>query len=163
LLAVHRPELRCHEAFWPEFDRWDFSGIEHHTYRRVLAELETIRRRVRHGTKFSKLFRYRSADFLYLVVEEGIFAEAEIPAGWGLLIRNGASLRLARAAVNLAAAAKQRVALIESIAFAATRAARGSNPPASSQWLARRDDWLFANSPAESVGESVEGSNCSPN
>jgi len=29
------------------------------------------------------MFRYRCADFLYLVVEDGIFAEAEVPAGGG--------------------------------------------------------------------------------
>jgi hypothetical protein len=81
MLAVHRPDLRRGEALWPEFDSWDFSSLEHQTYRRVLDELETVQRRVLRGTKFSKMFRYRCADFLYLVVEDGIFAEAEIPAG----------------------------------------------------------------------------------
>src|SRR4051812_17764513 len=87
LLAVHRPDLRRGEALWPEYDSWDFSPLEHRAYRDVLTEIETMQRRVIRGTKFSKMFRYRCADFLYLVVEDGIFAEAEIPAGWGLLIR----------------------------------------------------------------------------
>ncbi|MBL9188153.1 MAG: hypothetical protein JNK23_11775 [Opitutaceae bacterium] len=123
LLAVHRPDLRRGEALWPEFDAWDFSGLEHRAYRGVLDELETVQRRVLHGTKFSKLFRYRCADFLYLVVEENIFAEAEIPAGWGLLVRADDGLRLARAPANLDATAAQRTALLESIAQVATRAA----------------------------------------
>jgi hypothetical protein len=126
MLAVHRPDLRRGEALWPEFDSWDFSSLEHVAYRTLLAELETIQRRVLRGTKFSKMFRYRCADFLYLVVEDGIFAEAEVPAGWGLLIRvasaAGDELRLARAPANLDAAPAQRSALLEMIALAGTRA-----------------------------------------
>lgn len=123
LLAAHRPDLRRGEALWPEYDCWDFSQLEHQAYRRLLAELETVQRRVLHGTKFSKMFRYRCADLLYLVVEDGIFAEAEIPAGWGLLLRQGPALTLARQPVDLGSAESQRAALLEQIALAGTRAA----------------------------------------
>src|SRR4051812_11756359 len=51
LLAVHRPDLRRGEALWPEYDTWDFSALEHHAYRDLLAELETVQRRVLRGTK----------------------------------------------------------------------------------------------------------------
>ena len=122
LFAVHRPDLRRGDALFPEFDSWDFSGLEHATYRDVLAELATVQARVLKGTKFSKMFRYRCADFLYLVVEENIFAEAEIPAGWGLLIRRGETLELSRPPVALDAGTGQRTALLESIAVAGTRA-----------------------------------------
>jgi hypothetical protein len=126
MFTVHRPDLRRGEALWPEYDAWDFSSVEHRTYRGVLSELETVQRRVLRGTKFSKMFRYRCADFLYLVVEDGIFAEAEIPAGWGLLIRRtdevGDGLRLARPPAELDAAPEQRAALLECIAAAGTRA-----------------------------------------
>jgi len=122
LLAGHRPDLRRGEALWPEFDTWDFSGLEHATYRAVLAELSTLQTRVLKGTKFSKMFRYRCADFLYLVAEENIFAEAEIPAGWGLLVRRGEELALTRPPVALDATEGQRIALLENIALVATRA-----------------------------------------
>lgn len=122
LLAVHRPDLRRGEALWPEFDSWDFATLEHQTYRRVLTALSTAQRRVLRGTKFSKMFRYRCADFLYLVVEDGIFAEAEVPAGWGLLVRTGDALSLARPAVELGASVEQRSALRDTIGLAATRA-----------------------------------------
>ncbi len=125
MLAVHRPDLRRGEALWPEFDTWDFSGLEHATYRGVIEEIDTLQRRVRGGKKFSKMFRYRCADFLYLVVEENIFAEAEIPAGWGLLVRvkseAGEALRLARAPVHLETTEEQRGALLEALAVSATR------------------------------------------
>jgi hypothetical protein len=74
------------------------------------------------------MFRYRCADFLYLVVEENIFAEAEIPAGWGLLVRRRRSddgedeLILARPPVQLESTPQQRAALLETIALAGTRA-----------------------------------------
>lgn len=142
LLAVHRPDLRRGEALWPEYDSWDFSSLEHRSYRGLLDELETVQRRVLRGTKFSKMFRYRCADFLYLVVEDGIFAEAEIPAGWGLLVRCGEELRLARIPANLDAAAQQRSALLECIAVAGTRAVNR----AAGVVLARRD-WTSANLP----------------
>ena len=122
MLAVHRPDLRRGEALWPEYDAWDFSSLEHRAYRGLLGELATVQRRVLRGTKFSRMFRYRCADFLYLVVEENIFAEAEIPAGWGLLVRSGDELTLARAPANLDAAPDQRAALLETIALAGTRA-----------------------------------------
>lgn len=122
MLAVHRPDLRRGEALWPEYDAWDFSSLEHRSYRGLLTELEIVQRRVLRGTKFSRMFRYRCADFLYLVVEDGIFAEAEIPAGWGLLVRCGEELTLARAPADLDAAPPQRAALLEMIALAGTRA-----------------------------------------
>lgn len=124
LFTTHCPDLRRGDALWPEFDSWDFSRLEHHGYRAVLGELESVQRRVIRGTKFSRMFRWRCADFLYLVVEDGIFAEAEIPAGWGLLVRRGEELRLARPPVALDATESQRVALLECIAIAATRPLR---------------------------------------
>ncbi|MEY2880075.1 MAG: hypothetical protein RLZZ15_2455 [Verrucomicrobiota bacterium] len=124
LLATHRPDLRRGEALWAEFDSWDFSGLEHAAYREVLAELATVQERARHGTKFARMFRYRCADFLYLVAEEDIFAEAELPAGWGLLVRRGETLALARRPVALEATETQRLALLENIAVAATRPIR---------------------------------------
>lgn len=142
LLAVHRPDLRRGEALWPEYDAWDLSSLEHRAYRGVLDELETVQRRVLRGTKFSKMFRYRCADFLYLVVEDGIFAEAEIPAGWGLLIRCGDMLRLGRSPANLDAAPQQRSALLECIAVAGTRATNRM-----SGVVLAHSDWTSGNLP----------------
>ena len=122
LLATHRPDLRRGETLFPEFDSWDFSGLEHQAYRAVLKELTAVQEHVLRGTKFARMFRYQSADFLYLVVEDGIFAEAEIPAGWGLLRRKGDGLEMARPPAALEATPEQRLALLESIGIAAMRA-----------------------------------------
>ncbi|HYD84935.1 MAG TPA: hypothetical protein VEA63_12810 [Opitutus sp.] len=122
LIGGHRPDLRKGEALFPEFDAWDFSGIEHETHRRVLAELAMWQERAVCGTKFAKLFRWRAADYFYLVSEEGIFAEAEIPAGWGLLVRRGEELVLVRKPVWAEASKEAREALGGCIGISATRA-----------------------------------------
>ena len=122
LIGGHRPDLRKGEALFPEFDAWGFSGVEHATHRRVIEQLGTWQGRVLRGTKFAKLWRWRAADFFYLVSEEGIFAEAEIPAGWGLLVRRGAALELARKPVWAEASGEARAELAECIGISATRA-----------------------------------------
>jgi hypothetical protein len=122
MLGTHRPDLRCGESLFPEFDAWNFTGLEHATHRRVIAELATWQERLLHGTKFAKLFRWACADFLYLVSEDGIFAEAEIPAGWGLLVRRDEELFLARRPTATQVTEESRTALLEAIAVAATRA-----------------------------------------
>lgn len=138
-LAVHRPDLRCGEALWPEFDRWDFSSLEHRTHRRVLEDIERLQRRVLRGTKFSRMFRYRSADVLYLVVEDDIFAEAEIPAGWGLLVRVGEQLQVRRAPVPLETVPEQRAALWAAIAAKAAAVAAGGWTSGQSAYNSRHD------------------------
>lgn len=122
LIGGHRPDLRRGESLFAEFDAWDFSGLEHETHRKVVADLAMWQERLLSGTKFAKLWRWRAADYFYLVSEDGIFAEAEIPAGWGLLVRRGAGLELVRKPVWSEASDQQRVALLENIALVATRA-----------------------------------------
>ncbi len=122
LMGGHRPDLRRGESLFAEFDAWDFSGLEHATHRRVVAELATWQERLLHGTKFAKLFRWRAADYLYLVSVEGIFARAEIPAGWGLLVPRGDALEVVRRPVWTEPAAETRLRLLEAIALAGTRA-----------------------------------------
>ena len=121
LITMHRPDLRRGESLFPEYDAWDFGGLEHKAYHGLLAEIATVQGRVLAGTKFSRMLRYCCADFLYLVVEDDIFAEAEIPAGWGLLVRRAEGLELRRKPVVLDAGEEQRRGLLEAIALKATR------------------------------------------
>jgi hypothetical protein len=121
LLGAHRPDLRRGESLFAEYDAWDFTGLDHKGYHTLLTEIATWQTRAKAGTKFSKMLRYQSADFLYLVVEDDIYAEAEIPVGWGLLVRKGEALELRRRPATLEAGDVQRRALLESIALKATR------------------------------------------
>jgi len=130
LIGGHRPDLRKGEELFPEFEAWDFSGLEHATHRKVVADLAKWQERLLSGTKFAKLWRWRAADFFYLVSEEGIFAEAEVPAGWGLLVRvcgtaeQGDELKLMRRPVWTEANEEKRLVLLENIALVATRTGR---------------------------------------
>lgn len=157
LIGGHRPDLRKGETLFPEFDTWDFSGLEHATHRKVVAELAMWQERRSSGTKFAKLWRWRAADFFYLVSEEGIFAEAEVPAGWGLLVRvrgageEGDGLRLERKPVWAEATETQRLALLENIALGATRMPRVTR--------GRSADWTeqCAKKPREDTGADGRG------
>ena len=129
LIAEHRPDLRRGETLFPEFDSINTSGLRHDTYARVIDEIARLQRRLLNGVKFDRLRRYLAADALYLVVEEGIFADAEIPAGWGLLVRHGEALQLARPPLQLTPASDARVALLENIAAALCRAGGRTRSP----------------------------------
>ncbi len=126
LLGEHRPDLRRGESLFAEFDAWDFGELEHKNYYDLLNEIVMLQRRLVDGAKFAKMLRYQCADFLYLVVEDDIYAEAEIPAGWGLLVRVDEGLELRRKPARLQPAAEQRRALLEAIAAAGTSAVRKS-------------------------------------
>jgi len=121
LLAAHRPDLRRGDSLFPEFDAVDFAAAEHKTYARVLADIAAFQRRLLRGVKFDRIRRYQSADLLYLVAEDGIFAPDEIPAGWGLLVRRGDTLAPVRKPARLRPTDAQRLALLENLALAATR------------------------------------------
>ena len=127
LIAGHRPDLRRGETLFPEFDSIDVRGLRHETYAAVIDEIAMLQRRLLHGVKFEQLRRYVAADALYLVVEEGIFADAEIPAGWGLLVRREETLESMRPPLQLSPAPEARMALLENIAVAACRVRRAGN------------------------------------
>ncbi len=129
LLAMHRPDLRKGETLFPEFDAFDFSTLRHEGYAEVIDEIATLQRRLLNGVKFEKIRQYRAADMLYLVVEDGIFAEAEIPAGWGLLVRREEQLMLARPPLWLEPVPDARTALLENIALAACRRGQRADRP----------------------------------
>lgn len=124
LLGEHRPDLRRGDALFAEYDAWDFAALEHRGYRALLAEIGQLQGRLRDGVKFARMVRYACADFLYLVVEDDIYADAEIPAGWGLLVRREEQLALRRKPVRLHPSPEQRHALLENIALAGTAALR---------------------------------------
>ncbi len=118
LIAGHRPDLRRGEELFPEFDAVDLRGLRHDTHAALETELRVAQRKFYEGTKFAKLWRWRSASLLYLVAEEGLFAPRELPGGWGLLVRRDAGLELAVKPCLRDTTPEERVALIERIASA---------------------------------------------
>jgi hypothetical protein len=118
LIAGHRPDLRRGEELFAEFDAHDLRGLRHETHDRLEAELRTAQRKLHEGTKFAKLGRWRAARLLYVVAEAGILDPAEVPDGWGLLVRCGDGLNLVHQPCFNPTSLEERVALLERIASA---------------------------------------------
>jgi len=118
MIGAHRPDLRRGEELFAEFDAVDLRGLRHETHARLEAELRTAERKLHDGTKFARLARWRAASLLYLVAEEGLFDPAEVPDGWGLLVRRGDTLELATKPALRSTTPAERVALLERIAAA---------------------------------------------
>lgn len=125
LIGAHRPDLRRREELFPEFDSVDLRGLKHETHERLQAEYRAAQRKLHEGTKFAKLARWRAASLLYLVTEEGICRQHEVPEGWGLLVRCGDRLELAVQPCRHDTTPEERVALVERIAACASRASNG--------------------------------------
>lgn len=121
-VASHRPDLRRGETLFPEFDAYDLAGLRHDTLHRLERELETMQQKLLTSVKFSRLHAYHAADLLYLVTEPGILEAHEVPNGWGWLVRDGECLVLATPPVRLETQPARRLAWLESIAIAGTRA-----------------------------------------
>ncbi len=119
-LASHLPNLRRGESLFPEFDSYDLDGIRHDTLHGLERELELLQRKLSLSTKFSRLHRYHAADYLYLVTEPGLLFPHEVPNGWGWLVRDGESLRLAEPPVRHAPTAASRLAWLEAMALSGT-------------------------------------------
>lgn len=120
LIAGHRPDLRRGEELFPEFDAYDLRGLRHEVHASLTAELQAAQRRFHECTKFARLGRWRAASLLYLVAEEGLFSEHEIPDGWGLLVRRENALVLLNRPCLRDTTADERVALVERIAAVAS-------------------------------------------
>ncbi len=118
LIAGHRPDLRKSEELFPEFDAVDLRGLRHDTHEALETELRIAQRKFHEGTKFAKLCRWRAASLLYIVAEENLFSPAELPVGWGLLVRRGVALELEVKPCLRDTTAGERVALVERIAAA---------------------------------------------
>ena len=121
LLCVHYPSLRSGDSLFPDFDSPDLSRLEHATYRRVLAEMTALQRRLYHQVKFETMTRYRCANLFYLVVEPDIVALSEVPVGWGLLVRQDEALELSQRPTLHDCPPNNRLLLLQRIAAAGTR------------------------------------------
>jgi hypothetical protein len=124
LIGGHRPDLRRGDSLFPEFDDYDFTGLKHDALHEIQRRLEILQRKVVEGVKFARLHRYHAADHLYLVTEPGIVHPHEVPAGWGWLERDGASLVVKQPPERHMPSADARLAWLENVAIAGARAAK---------------------------------------
>jgi hypothetical protein len=121
LLGMHLPSLRKGEALFQEYDAFDFSGLEHKTYRRVLREIQVLQNRLYGKTKFDKISRYGIANLCYLVIDDGILKDHEVPLNWGVLAHQNGQLQLQRKPVWQKVATDLQAQLLIQIAKTGTR------------------------------------------
>lgn len=117
LLSTHLPECRRGHSLFQEFDEYDFSDLRHERWRRLVARLDLLERRLAEGVKFSRIARYGSANYCFLVVTEGVVNDLrEIPAGWGCLRQEGDALRELHPAPRLRSRDEAKLAYLERMA-----------------------------------------------
>ena len=121
LLRVHHPSLANGDSLFAEWTSYSLEAVRHEGYQSVLRGIQAAQRRLRLRTKFEKLCRYRCANLCYLVMEEGLCETAELPLGWGVLVRKGEQLELQSKPVWQESDAATRLALLQRIASAGTR------------------------------------------
>lgn len=121
-LRIHYPTLRVNDSLFQDYQSSDFGALEHENYRRLLARITLLQRRLFRQTKFDALLRGRCANLFYVVAEEGIFRLPEIPVGWGLLVRRGDGLELRARPIWQDLAEHERLGLLHRIAAAGCRA-----------------------------------------
>ena len=122
-LRVHYPTLRTGESLFPDYDAWDFSGLDHRGHSHVVRNGDALRRRLIDCTKFEKLARYHCANLFYLVIAEPLQRIAfEMPSGWGLLVEADKTLRLVQKPQWHETTPEARLHFLRRVATAATRA-----------------------------------------
>ena len=121
LLGMHFPSLRNGESLFAEYDSIDTSKYEHKTYAKVMREITILQGRLFGKTKFDKVARYQCANLCYLVIEEGILQEHEVPLHWGLLVHRDDALVLKKMPVRQDVLVPTRLELLQRIALAGMR------------------------------------------
>lgn len=132
-LTLLRAELECHlklncpslmrgDSLWPEYETAAFEKSDHPPYLKVVKALATLSRQLRSQTKMENLFKWNAANLHYLVVEPGLIADHEIPAGWGLLVRDGQRLDLRIRPEFKELSEESRLAFLHRVAAAGTKA-----------------------------------------
>jgi hypothetical protein len=120
-LRVHYPTLRVSDSLFQDYQSHDLGGLEHETYRAVLARIGRLQKRLFNQTKFDTLVRYRCGNLFYVVAENDIFEPHEVPLHWGLLVRREERLELRAKPVWQPLEDHERLALLHRIASCATR------------------------------------------
>ena len=121
-LRLFYPSIHNGDSLFQEFETVNFERPGHERYQRTLDEISRLTSRLYANTKFDQLVKWNAANLFYVVAEPETVAAHELPACWGLLMRNGATLRLAAKPVLHEIAAPERLSLLHRISLAATRA-----------------------------------------
>jgi hypothetical protein len=121
-LLIHYPSILNGDSLFQEYHSVDFQRPGHERYQRTLRDIQRLNSRLHTNTKFDRLVKWGAANLFWVVADTGIIAVHELPAGWGLLLRDGANLRVAEKPLLHEVCESERLALFHRIAQAASRA-----------------------------------------
>jgi hypothetical protein len=126
-LRLYYPSIRNGDSLFAEYETLDFQRPGYERYVKVLAEIARLSARLQANTKFERLGEWGVANLGYLVAEPAAIEQHEVPAGWGLLLREGKSLLLAIKPIWKEVPEEQQLALFQRVAMAATRAVNAAH------------------------------------
>ena len=138
-LKLFHPSIRNGDALFQEYETLDFERPGHERYRRTLDEISRLTSRLYANTKFDKLVQWGAASVFYVVAEPEAVALHELPACWGLLVREGNALRLAAKPVFHKIDEPERMSLLHRISLAATRAVNREHDVESGAFTGKSD------------------------
>ena len=121
-LRLHYPSISCGDSLFQEYHSVDFQRPGHERYQRTLRDIQRLQGRLHANTKFDRLVRWGTANLFWVVAESDVIAGHELPAGWGLLLRQGDGLEIAAKPLMHEICESERLALFHRIALAASRA-----------------------------------------
>lgn len=129
LLTLYYPSILNGDSLFQEFHTVDFSRPGHEEYDKTLKSISKLTSQLHANTKFEKLVRWNAANLFYVVAEPEAATLAEIPPGWGLLVRKGEALEGIAKPIFQNIAESDRLSLLHRIAITATRCGRRKNLP----------------------------------
>jgi hypothetical protein len=126
-LHLFYPSIRNGDSLFPEYETLDFTRPGYERYERVMMEISRLSAHLHANTKFDRLAEWGVANLRYIVAEQAALDAHELPAGWGLLLREGDTLHLAIKPIWREVGDEHRFALFQRIALAATRAVNSAH------------------------------------
>jgi len=120
-LRIHYPSIRNGDSLFQEFETLNFERPGYERYEKVMVEMRQLSARLHANTKFDRLAKYAAANLFYVVAEPDLVRPAALPAGWGLLEREGEELVLKSKPIWHEVAEEHRLAFFQMVAAAATR------------------------------------------
>jgi hypothetical protein len=121
-LYIQYPSILTGDSLFQEYQSVDFQRPGHERYQRTLRDIGRLASRLHANTKFDRLVQWNAANLFWVVAEPGVMALHQLPAGWGLLLRDGASLRVEARPLLHEIPESERLALLHRIAKASSRA-----------------------------------------
>jgi hypothetical protein len=126
-LKIHYPSIRNGDSLFQEFETLNFERPGYERYERIISEIRQLDSHLFANTKFDRLIKYKAANLFYVVAEPGLVSSRSLPCGWGLLERNESTLRLESKPIWHDVEEHHRLAFLQRISMAATRAVNREN------------------------------------